>query len=600
MGRYAALADPLCPLAATPAYRRKARGAKRAIRRDRRAVVAAVPTNPALWFGGHEDDGQMPRHGQMPRPAGAGAAAAQQQQQQQMQQQQMQQQMQQQQMQQQQMQPMFLPPAGGGAAAATSSPPAGGLCHVLFGAPASGAFSLAISPIRQQRPATVGHSSLVLARERKEQARARAEMHRRKELQRRLKGACKKQHSTYFAPLLQQLARPHTTGGEHHHRHHHHAHHHRRHHQQQQQQQQQQQHHHQHHPHGRGHQQHGNQQLPLPQLQLQPQLQVAALPVHPHFQAGFLEAQAKLERRQRGEAATAIQTRARMRGARRRVATQRQRRGAATTLQARARVLLGRREAARRRARHGAATKLQSQQRARRARVAAAYRRARRDAATTLQTQQRMRRSRREARLRRERRDAAVRLQSRQRARRAGREVAERRRVRGAATRIQTRARMRQSARRVAARREHAAAATHLQARVRGRADRRHASQLGAARERAVGEARDKQVGAELELCVLAVAVGGMPDPRPPHARGRPSAAGAHTEMRMLRRAFRSFDVDGNGVIDRAEFGALYKELHSDGAELSGGELSSAMRVMDLDGDHCIQLEEFAFWYLTQ
>jgi Ca2+-binding EF-hand superfamily protein len=64
--------------------------------------------------------------------------------------------------------------------------------------------------------------------------------------------------------------------------------------------------------------------------------------------------------------------------------------------------------------------------------------------------------------------------------------------------------------------------------------------------------------------------------------------------VERLRVEFGRFDTDGNGLIDRAEFGGLVGAL---GAGLSEVETDRAFADIDQNGNGRIELEEFSRWW---
>jgi Ca2+-binding EF-hand superfamily protein len=64
--------------------------------------------------------------------------------------------------------------------------------------------------------------------------------------------------------------------------------------------------------------------------------------------------------------------------------------------------------------------------------------------------------------------------------------------------------------------------------------------------------------------------------------------------VERLRVEFGRFDADGNGLIDRAEFGGLVGAL---GAGLSEVETDRAFADIDQNGNGRIELEEFSRWW---
>jgi len=61
-------------------------------------------------------------------------------------------------------------------------------------------------------------------------------------------------------------------------------------------------------------------------------------------------------------------------------------------------------------------------------------------------------------------------------------------------------------------------------------------------------------------------------------------------DIEGLQMAFRAFDIDGNGKIDRAELAQVMKNL---GQELTDEEIDAMMKEADTDGDGAIDFEEF-------
>ena len=79
------------------------------------------------------------------------------------------------------------------------------------------------------------------------------------------------------------------------------------------------------------------------------------------------------------------------------------------------------------------------------------------------------------------------------------------------------------------------------------------------------------------------------------------SYAEANTEYAKLleddvKPAFKEFDVDGSGFINKDELRQLSKKL---GNELSDGDLETALKDLDLNGDGVIDMDEFARWYFS-
>jgi len=61
-------------------------------------------------------------------------------------------------------------------------------------------------------------------------------------------------------------------------------------------------------------------------------------------------------------------------------------------------------------------------------------------------------------------------------------------------------------------------------------------------------------------------------------------------DIEGLQMAFRAFDLDGNGKIDREELAQVMKNL---GQELTPEEIDAMMKEADTDGDGSIDFEEF-------
>jgi Ca2+-binding EF-hand superfamily protein len=62
-----------------------------------------------------------------------------------------------------------------------------------------------------------------------------------------------------------------------------------------------------------------------------------------------------------------------------------------------------------------------------------------------------------------------------------------------------------------------------------------------------------------------------------------------------LKARFDSYDRDGNGRIDAAEFGELLDEL---GAGYDTQQVSAAFEAVDIDHDDQIEFPEFAEWWV--
>ena len=64
----------------------------------------------------------------------------------------------------------------------------------------------------------------------------------------------------------------------------------------------------------------------------------------------------------------------------------------------------------------------------------------------------------------------------------------------------------------------------------------------------------------------------------------------------LAKPAFKQFDKDGSGSIDKSQLGELSKQL---GNELSDAELGTALKDLDLNGDGVIDIHEFSRWYFS-
>lgn len=63
-----------------------------------------------------------------------------------------------------------------------------------------------------------------------------------------------------------------------------------------------------------------------------------------------------------------------------------------------------------------------------------------------------------------------------------------------------------------------------------------------------------------------------------------------------MRYVFRSYDKDGNGLIDRQELKAVFEEM---GKHFSDAELQRMIKLADQDGSGTLDYEEFinkVFW----
>jgi len=63
-----------------------------------------------------------------------------------------------------------------------------------------------------------------------------------------------------------------------------------------------------------------------------------------------------------------------------------------------------------------------------------------------------------------------------------------------------------------------------------------------------------------------------------------------------VKPAFKKFDKDGSGSIDKAELKELSKDL---GNELNDGDIETALKDLDLNGDGVIDQDEFSRWYFS-
>lgn len=65
-------------------------------------------------------------------------------------------------------------------------------------------------------------------------------------------------------------------------------------------------------------------------------------------------------------------------------------------------------------------------------------------------------------------------------------------------------------------------------------------------------------------------------------------------QIEELREIFLHYDHDGNGVIDRSEFGALLEALD---AQLSEEEIDAGLRAIDDNRNGQIEFSEFLEWW---
>eukprot|EP01102_Stenamoeba_stenopodia_P017442 TRINITY_DN6246_c0_g1_i1.p1 TRINITY_DN6246_c0_g1~~TRINITY_DN6246_c0_g1_i1.p1 ORF type:complete len:472 (-),score=66.86 TRINITY_DN6246_c0_g1_i1:13-1398(-) len=67
------------------------------------------------------------------------------------------------------------------------------------------------------------------------------------------------------------------------------------------------------------------------------------------------------------------------------------------------------------------------------------------------------------------------------------------------------------------------------------------------------------------------------------------------------RRMFRTYDLSGNGFLDRAEFASFYCDfVHRGKGKVSDEEIDSCMTRLDKNGDGQISSQEFLQWWKTQ
>ncbi len=70
----------------------------------------------------------------------------------------------------------------------------------------------------------------------------------------------------------------------------------------------------------------------------------------------------------------------------------------------------------------------------------------------------------------------------------------------------------------------------------------------------------------------------------------------APAEVATLSRLFVRFDADGDDKLDASELRAMMRELTPD-KEVSEEAATAALRLLDVDGDGLVELDEFAAWY---
>ena len=68
----------------------------------------------------------------------------------------------------------------------------------------------------------------------------------------------------------------------------------------------------------------------------------------------------------------------------------------------------------------------------------------------------------------------------------------------------------------------------------------------------------------------------------------------SESQIQELRESFDHFDTDGNGRIDRAEFGQFLEAI---GAEMSSEEADIGFDIIDSDNNRAIDFEEFCRWW---
>jgi len=66
------------------------------------------------------------------------------------------------------------------------------------------------------------------------------------------------------------------------------------------------------------------------------------------------------------------------------------------------------------------------------------------------------------------------------------------------------------------------------------------------------------------------------------------------TDISESRKAFDSCDLNGDGFLDSAEFGALLEQLDGD---VSSAECQLNFEVADTEGDGYIGFKEFVVWW---
>lgn len=77
----------------------------------------------------------------------------------------------------------------------------------------------------------------------------------------------------------------------------------------------------------------------------------------------------------------------------------------------------------------------------------------------------------------------------------------------------------------------------------------------------------------------------------------RQAAGKLISEEEEIMRAFKLFDVDGDGLITAAE---LRKVMHSLGSDLSAEEVELLIKEADYDGDGTLDLAEFTKFMMTK
>lgn len=68
-------------------------------------------------------------------------------------------------------------------------------------------------------------------------------------------------------------------------------------------------------------------------------------------------------------------------------------------------------------------------------------------------------------------------------------------------------------------------------------------------------------------------------------------------DMDEIREIFKTYDRDGNGVIDREEFAALVRAIDPD---FTDEEIATGLDTVDENGDGNIQWSEFYAWWIDR